>query len=47
LIEECDINGDKVLSYQEALDQHDVFVGSEATDYGDQLHNLHVFQDEL
>lgn len=44
---ECDLDSDGVVSYAEAIDQHEVFVGSEATDYGDHLHNIHVFQDEL
>lgn len=42
-----DDNEDGVLSFEEILDHHQTFVGSEATDYGDHLHNIHVFQDEL
>ncbi|XP_067006847.2 reticulocalbin-2 [Anabrus simplex] len=42
-----DDNHDEMLSMEEILDHHDTFVGSEATDYGDHLHNIHVFQDEL
>lgn len=42
-----DDDHDNALSVDEVLLHHDVFVGSEATDYGDHLHNIHVFQDEL
>ncbi|GLH15971.1 hypothetical protein R5R35_005642 [Gryllus longicercus] len=47
LFASSDDNEDGVLSFQEILDHHQTFVGSEATDYGDHLHNIHVFQDEL
>ncbi|KAK6618930.1 hypothetical protein RUM44_003311 [Polyplax serrata] len=47
LFTECDNNGDDALSFDEVLEHYDVFVGSEATDYGDHLHNIHSFQDEL
>lgn len=47
LFAECDDNDDNTLSFDEVLDHYDIFVGSEATDYGDHLHNIHVFQDEL
>jgi Ca2+-binding EF-hand superfamily protein len=40
-----DVNG--MLSFQEIIDNHDLFVGSEATDYGEQLENLDRFDDEL
>lgn len=40
-----DNNGD--LSFDEIVDHHDLFVGSEATDYGDHLTNIHKFEDEL
>ncbi|KAK8751537.1 hypothetical protein OTU49_008984 [Cherax quadricarinatus] len=43
----ADDDGDDLLSFLEILDHHDVFVGSEATDYGDHLHNLDRFEDEL
>ncbi|XP_064121708.1 reticulocalbin-2-like isoform X2 [Macrobrachium nipponense] len=43
----ADDDADGVLSFLEVLDHHDVFVGSEATDYGDHLHNLDRFEDEL
>lgn len=45
LIESADTNRDNKLSIDEIVNQHDVFVGSEATDYGQQLHT-HV-PDEL
>lgn len=37
LIESADSNQDGVLSKQEILDNHDVFVGSQATDWGDAI----------
>lgn len=43
----ADDDHDGHLSFEEILDHHDVFVGSEATDYGDHLNNIHRFQDEL
>ncbi|XP_068238964.1 reticulocalbin-2 isoform X2 [Palaemon carinicauda] len=43
----ADDDADQLLSFLEVLDHHDVFVGSEATDYGDHLHNLDRFEDEL
>jgi len=43
----ADEDGDEQLSFDEVLANHDLFVGSEATDYGDHLHNLHKFEDEL
>lgn len=43
----ADDDGDDILSFLEVLEHHDVFVGSEATDYGDHLHNLDRFEDEL
>lgn len=42
-----DDDHDGFLSFDEILDHHDVFVGSEATDYGDHLNNIHRFDDEL
>lgn len=42
-----DENHDDRLSYQEIVDNSDTFVGSEATDYGDHLQNMHSFGDEL
>ena len=38
---------DGTLSLDEILDHHDLFVGSEATDYGEHLHNPDRFIDEL
>lgn len=43
----ADDDGNGILSFLEVLEHHDVFVGSEATDYGDHLHNLDRFEDEL
>lgn len=42
-----DDDHDDILSFEEILDHHDVFVGSEATDYGEHLNNIHHFSDEL
>ncbi|XP_055542509.1 reticulocalbin-2 isoform X2 [Wyeomyia smithii] len=42
-----DEDHDDRLSYQEIIDKYDIFVGSEATDYGDHLQNIHHFDDEL
>lgn len=47
LFASSDDNHDNVLSFDEIVEHHDIFVGSEATDYGVHLHNIHVFQDEL
>ncbi|XP_063242709.1 reticulocalbin-2 [Bacillus rossius redtenbacheri] len=47
LFASSDGDHDDLLSYGEVLEHHEVFVGSEATDYGDHLHNIHTFQDEL
>ncbi|KAJ8983431.1 hypothetical protein NQ317_005896 [Molorchus minor] len=47
LFAESDDNVDDLLSFQEVLDHHHTFVGSEVTDYGDHLHNIHHFDDEL
>ncbi|CAL4122170.1 unnamed protein product [Meganyctiphanes norvegica] len=43
----ADDDNNDFLSFLEILDHHDIFVGSEATDYGDHLHNLDRFEDEL
>lgn len=40
-----DVDGN--LSMDEIVEHHDLFVGSEATDYGNHLDNLHKFTDEL
>lgn len=42
-----DDDHDNRLSYNEILDHHDAFVGSEATDYGDHLQEIERFNDEL
>ncbi|KAK9510594.1 hypothetical protein O3M35_005340 [Rhynocoris fuscipes] len=42
-----DDNHDDILSFDEILENHEIFVGSEATDYGEHLQNIHAFQDEL
>lgn len=42
-----DDDHDNKLSFNEILEHYDIFVGSEATDYGDHLHNIHHFEDEL
>ncbi|XP_046441821.1 reticulocalbin-2-like isoform X2 [Daphnia pulex] len=47
LFASADDDHDGLLSFEEILEHHDVFVGSEATDYGDHLNNIHRFQDEL
>ncbi|XP_046385127.1 reticulocalbin-2 isoform X1 [Ischnura elegans] len=47
LFASSDDDHDDLLSFPEVLDHHDIFVGSEATDYGDHLHNIHTFPDEL
>ncbi|KAL1124715.1 hypothetical protein AAG570_001338 [Ranatra chinensis] len=47
LFDSADDNGDNVLSFEEVLENHETFVGSEATDYGEHLHNIHTFEDEL
>ncbi|KAJ8306137.1 hypothetical protein KUTeg_016682 [Tegillarca granosa] len=40
LIKESDANKDGQLSYDEIVDNHEHFVGSQATDYGSLLHRL-------
>lgn len=42
-----DDDHDERLSYDEIIDNYDIFVGSEATDYGDHLQNIDQFRDEL
>ncbi|XP_030555133.1 reticulocalbin-2 [Drosophila novamexicana] len=42
-----DEDHDDRLSYLEILNNYDTFVGSEATDYGDHLQNIHRLSDEL
>ncbi|XP_019871324.2 reticulocalbin-2 isoform X2 [Aethina tumida] len=47
LFASSDDDHDDLLSFNEILEHYDIFVGSEATDYGDHLHNIHNFKDEL
>ncbi|CRL00481.1 CLUMA_CG013742, isoform B [Clunio marinus] len=42
-----DEDHDDRLSYNEIIDKYDIFVGSEATDYGDHLQNIDEIHDEL
>ncbi|XP_043272730.1 reticulocalbin-2 [Venturia canescens] len=42
-----DDDHDNRLSFEEVLEHHDTFVGSEATDYGDYLQSIDRFTDEL
>uniref|UniRef100_T1J078 Reticulocalbin-3 n=1 Tax=Strigamia maritima TaxID=126957 RepID=T1J078_STRMM len=47
LIQTADDDMNSQLSMKEILDNHDVFVGSEITDFGQHLHNTAKFNDEL
>lgn len=47
LFAESDDDHDDLLSYHEVIEHYETFVGSEATDYGDQLYKNHHFSDEL
>jgi hypothetical protein len=47
LIDEMDLNSDKKLSEEEILENQDLFLTSEATDYGRQLHDDYFYHDEL
>ncbi|XP_064486753.1 reticulocalbin-2-like [Ornithodoros turicata] len=47
LIGNSDTDKDGKLTIQEIVDHHDIFVGSEATDYGEHLQNTNRFTDEL
>ncbi|XP_051838403.1 reticulocalbin-2 [Antechinus flavipes] len=47
LIEEMDLNSDAKLSEAEIIENQDLFLTSEATDYGRQLHDEHFYHDEL
>nr|ACO14679.1 Calumenin precursor [Caligus clemensi] len=47
LLAGSDDDHDGVLTFEEILNHHDLFVGSEATDYGSHLQNIHKFEDEL
>lgn len=47
LFASSDDDHDNRLSFDEVLEHHDAFVGSEATDYGEHLQDIERFQDEL
>ncbi|CAL1273633.1 unnamed protein product [Larinioides sclopetarius] len=47
LIESSDSDKDGKLSIQEIVDHHEIFVGSEATDFGEQLQHPRKYADEL
>uniref|UniRef100_A0A1L8DJD2 Reticulocalbin-3 n=2 Tax=Nyssomyia neivai TaxID=330878 RepID=A0A1L8DJD2_9DIPT len=47
LFASSDDDHDDRLSHEEIIENYDIFVGSEATDYGDHLQNIHHFTDEL
>ncbi|CAB4066549.1 unnamed protein product [Lepeophtheirus salmonis] len=47
LIAGSDDDHDGILTFEEIIKHHDLFVGSEVTDYGEHLQNIHKFQDEL
>lgn len=47
LIRSSDTDKDGKLAIQEIVDHHDIFVGSEATDYGEHLQNTSRLIDEL
>lgn len=42
-----DDDHDDKLSFEEIVSHHDIFVGSEATDFGDHLYDIGKFEDEL
>lgn len=47
LLDEMDLNSDRKLSEAEILENQDLFLTSEATDYGRQLHDEHFYHEEL
>lgn len=47
LFASSDDDHDDRLSYDEIINNYEIFVGSEATDYGDHLQNIDNFKDEL
>ncbi|XP_044306423.1 reticulocalbin-2 [Varanus komodoensis] len=47
LIEEMDLDGNKKLTEAEILQNQDLFLNSEATDYGRQLHDASFYHEEL
>lgn len=42
-----DLDGDRRLSANEILENQDLFLNSEATDYGRQLHDKSFYHEEL
>ncbi|XP_032089569.1 reticulocalbin-2 [Thamnophis elegans] len=47
LLDEMDLDGDRRLSANEILENQDMFLNSEATDYGRQLHDKSFYHEEL
>ncbi|XP_054708745.1 reticulocalbin-2-like [Uloborus diversus] len=47
LIESSDTDKDGKLSFEEIVNHHEIFVGSEATDFGEQLKESNRYTDEL
>ncbi|KAL7980368.1 hypothetical protein Chor_014697 [Crotalus horridus] len=47
LLDEMDLDGDRRLSANEILENQDLFLNSEATDYGRQLHDKSFYHEEL
>lgn len=43
LLHEADADGDKTLTKEEVLDKYDLFVGSQATDFGEALNRHDEF----
>ena len=43
----ADEDMNEYLTFEEVIRNHELFVGSEATDYGEHLTKLHKFEDEL
>ena len=43
----ADEDMNEFLTFEEVIKHHELFVGSEATDYGEHLTKLHKFEDEL
>ncbi|XP_063170131.1 reticulocalbin-2 [Candoia aspera] len=47
LLDEMDLDGDRRLTENEILENQDLFLNSEATDYGRQLHDRSFYHEEL
>ncbi|XP_007436196.2 reticulocalbin-2, partial [Python bivittatus] len=47
LLDEMDLDGDRKLTENEILENQDLFLNSEATDYGRQLHDKSFYHEEL